>query len=557
MRRITIVILIALTLSMHADERERWIEKTLRSMTLDEKVGQVLFISAIGGFKSQQSDAFEKIRRNIVEFHAGGYNVALGDPAAAAVLINSMQRLARVPLLISGDLEGGAGYVFPGATRLPLGMALGATNDEALAYEAGRIAAKEGRALGFHINYYPVADVNNNPLNPIINIRSFGEDPVRVAAMVRAYIRGCHDGGMLCTAKHFPGHGDTATDSHSTMPVVAADRKRLDALELVPFRAAIDENVDAIMTAHIALPEIEPDTRLPATLSPKVLTALLRDELHFRGLVFTDALDMQGVLGTFGEGEVAVRALEAGVDVLLFANAETMHPAVKAAVESGRIPTTRLDQSVRRILDAKWRMGLAKSRLTDIACIDTVVGSREHREKAQEMMNRAVTLVRNTNNAVPLRPSPDLRVLHVNVLDNTTRWINNLTPGPAFAAEIKKRFPNTTSMQIDERSSPLEIDAVRKTADLADAIIVGTFVLTRWAKGTIELPQQQLQLLRDLMKVKKPFILATFGSPYVLRSLPSTPNYLAAYDSHDAAQIAMARAIIGEIEIRGVSPVTP
>lgn len=526
-------------------------------MTLDEKIGQLLFVSGQGGFKSQDSEAFEKIRRNIVEYHAGGYNVALGDPAAVALMINSMQRLARVPLLISGDLEGGAGWVFPGATRLPRGMAIAATNDEALAYEAGKIAATEGRALGFHINYYPVADVNSNPQNPIINIRSFGEDPAKVSAMVRAYVRGCQENGMLCTAKHFPGHGDTATDSHSEMPVVAADRKRLDTVELVPFRAAIDAGVAAVMTAHIALPEIEPDPRLPATLSPRVLTSLLREDLRFPGLIITDALDMQGVLATFGEGEVAVRAVEAGADVLLFARPETMHPALKAAVESGRLSNARIEQSVRRILDAKWRSGLAKGKLTDLARIDTIVGSRAHRDKAQEMMDRAITLVRNEKGAVPLAPAPGLRVLQLNVLDSTTRWLHNAVPGGVFAAEVKKRFPNAALVQLDDRSSPREIDLVRSAAAHADAIVVGTFVLTSWAKGSVELPPQHIALLRELAKLEKPFILTAFGSPYVLRSLPETPGALAAYDTHDAAQIAAAKAIAGEIPIRGVLPVTP
>ena len=556
MKRYSLALLLLLTFPALADKRERWIEHTLRSMSLDEKVGQVLFVSGTGGFKNQETEAFEKIRRNIVEYHVGGYNVALGDPASVAVMINSMQRLSRLPLLISGDLEGGAGWVFPGATRLPRGMAIAATNDETFAYEAGKIAAKEGRALGFHINYYPVADVNSNPQNPIINIRSFGEDPAKVAAMVQAYVRGCQDNGMLCTAKHFPGHGDTSTDSHSEMPVVTADRKRLDTVELVPFRAAIEAKVAAIMTAHIALPQIEPDTRLPATLSPKVLTSLLREELHFPGLIFTDALDMQGVLATFGEGEVAVRALEAGVDVLLFAKPDTMHPAIKTAVESGRLSTARLDQSVRRILDAKWRSGLSKERLVDLSRIDTIVGSRENRDKAQEMMDRAITLVRNENSAIPLAPSKELRVLQLNVLDSANRWLHNQPPGPVFAAELKTRFPNATSIQIDDRSSPQELELVRKAAEHAEAIVIGTFVLTRWAKGTIELPQSHIALIRDLLKMKKPFVLAAFGSPYVIRSLPETPSYLAAYETHDAAQIAAAKAIVGEIGIRGTLPVT-
>ncbi len=556
-RRIVLAVVLLFAVSLHADPRERWIERTLRSMSLDEKIGQLLLVAGHGGYKSQDSEEFQKIRAAIVDYHAGGYNVALGDPASVALLINSMQRLAHVPLLITGDLEGGAGWVFPGATRLPRAMAIGATNDETFAYEAGKIAATEGRALGFHVNYYPVADVNSNPLNPIINIRSFGEDPAKVAAMVRAYIRGCQDNGMLCTTKHFPGHGDTSEDSHSSMPVVLSNRKRLDAIELVPFRAAIDEKVAAIMTAHIALPEIEPDPRVPATLSRNVLTSLLRDELHFEGLIFTDALDMKGALATFGEGEVAVRAVEAGADVLLYAKPETMHPALKAAVESGRLTPARIEQSVRKILDAKWRSGLAKEKFIDLARIDTVVGNREHREKAQEMMDRAITLVRNEKGAVPLAPSNDLRVLQINVLDTTTRWLHGLVPGPVFAAELKKRFPNATLVQLDDRSSPRETDLVRAAATQADAIIVGTFVLTSWAKGTIDLLPQQAALIRDLAKMEKPFILTAFGSPYVLRSLDGVPTALAAYETHDAAQIAAVKAIVGEIPIRGVLPITP
>ncbi|HEY5609972.1 MAG TPA: glycoside hydrolase family 3 C-terminal domain-containing protein, partial [Thermoanaerobaculia bacterium] len=236
-------------------------------------------------------------------------------------------------------------------------------------------------------------------------------------------------------------------------------------------------------------------------------------------------------------------------------NVETMVPAVKAAVESGRVSLARIEQSVRRILDAKWRSGLARRRFVDLDSLDRVIATREHRASAQRMMDRAVTLVRNQNGAIPLRPSKELRLLQVNVLDNTDRWINNLTPGPTLTAELRKRFPKATSMQIDDQSSPEEIDLVRRAAELADAVVVGTFVLTRWAKGTVELPAQQVALIRQLARMRKPFVLVAFGSPYVLRALPETPSYLAAYDTHPEAQRAAAAAIAGEIEIRGTAPV--
>jgi len=272
--------------SLAGAQRDAWTENTLRSMSLDEKIGQLLFPVTAGTFKNIEGEEFKKIRIDLTEHRAGGYHIGRGDPAAVALLTNDMQRLAKIPLLVTADLEAGAGLVYANATRLPSAMALGATGDEQLAYRAGKIVAEEGRALGVHINFHPVADVNNNPLNPIINTRSFGEDVQSVSKLTAAYVRGIQENGQIATAKHFPGHGDVATDSHLELPVLDVNRERLFSLELPPFRAAIASGVGAIMSAHIYLPQLEAESGVPATLSRNVLTTLLRQELGFTELIF-------------------------------------------------------------------------------------------------------------------------------------------------------------------------------------------------------------------------------------------------------------------------------
>src|SRR5579859_3962344 len=278
----------------------KWVEKTLKSMSLDEKIGQLICPALPNAnFRSTDTIDFENARRNVVEYHVGGYHTFGGDPASVALFLNRLQQLAKVPLLITADFEGGPGYTMFGATRLPLAMSIGATGDPHFAYEAGKLTAEEGRAIGVDVNFYPVADVQNNPQNPIINIRSFGGDPARVSEFVREYVRGAQENGEIATAKHFPGHGDVATDSHLQMPVLEIDRPRLESVELPPFKAAVDQGVGAVMTAHIWLTKVEPEKGVPSTLSKNVITGVLRDELHFKGLVFTDAMTMRGITSNF------------------------------------------------------------------------------------------------------------------------------------------------------------------------------------------------------------------------------------------------------------------
>jgi beta-N-acetylhexosaminidase len=536
--------------------RDAWVEKIFRSMTLDEKIGQLLVPAVAGGFRNIESEDFQKLRRDIVEFHVGGYHTFGGDAAGVAALLNDLQKLAKIPLLTTADLEGGAGYVIGGATRFPLAMAIGATGQEKYAYEAGHATSEEGRALGINVDFYPVVDVQNNPANPIINIRSFGEDPARVSALATAYLKGVQDAGMLATAKHFPGHGDVATDSHLEMPVLNVDRARLERIELVPFRAAIQAGVGAVMSAHINVPAIEPEKGLPSTLSHNVLTGILRDELNFQGLIFTDAMTMHGITNNYKEDDAAVRAVLAGADIILHPpTAEGSFNGIKAAVQSGRIPMSRIDESVRRILTAKARLGLDHYKPADINRLSTLVGSQAHRDLSQSISDAAVTLVRDDRNVLPLAASADKRVLHINLLDSRFGWREGVV-GRVAAAELLKRFPKAITIQLDDGSTRNEFDMARHMTDLVDAVVVTAFIRVAAYKGTIDLNAEQLRFLKDLSAQQKPFVFALFGSPYLLHHVPELPSYILTYDVNPGSELSAIKAITGEIPFRGKLPIS-
>ena len=542
-----------------AGPHTRWVDKTLRSMTVDEKIGQMIMPGyEIGSFRNVDSEEFAKVRRNIVEFHVGGVHVYGGDPTPVALAINEMQKLTKVPLLISDNFEGGVGYVLFGATRFPLAMAIGATGDERLAYEAAKVTAQEGRAIGVNVNFYPVADVQNNPANPIINIRAFGEDPAMVSRFVSAYIRGAQENGQIATAKHFPGHGDVASDSHLEMPVLNVTAQRLESVELPPFRAAVAQGVAAFMSAHIWLPQIEPEKGLPSTLSKNVITGILRDELGYDGVVFTDAMTMRGVSANFKNDDATLRAVEAGADIILIPpSVEDSFRAIKSALESGRLAESRIDVSVRRILTAKARFDLAnpKNRFVDVDRLMTILGTREHRDFAQRIEDQAITLVRDENQALPLRASPDLRVVQINVVDTRSGWREGAV-GRVVAAELPKRFPRAVTVQVDDQSTPTELDLVRKLAMTGDALVVNGFIRVAAYKGSIDLTPAEVTLLRDLAAMKKPFVFTVFGSPYVLTHIPELPSYIVTYDTSPLAEMAMVRAITGEIEFKGKLPIS-
>ena len=552
-----IPLLLSLFVSAAAFAQDPWVERTLRSMSVDEKIGQLLHTRTPGGFRSIDSEEMKAARRAVTELHLGSIHAGIGDASAIALILNELQRLAKVPLLVSSNFEGGAGYVLYGATRMPLAMAIAATGDERLAYQAARVTAEEGRALGVNVNFYPVADVNNNPDNPIINIRSFGEDPATVSRFVAAYVRGTQEHGQIATAKHFPGHGDVTADSHLEMPTLDVTAERLQAIELPPFRAAVDAGVGAFMTAHIWLPRLESEKGLPATLSKPILTDLLRNDLGFEGVLFTDSMGMRGVTSSFGAADAAVRAIEAGADVLVSPpDVEVVYHALQEAVRSGRITEARLDQSVRRVLQAKKNLGLDRpqNRFVDLQKLTQTVGTDANRGVAQTIADRAITLVRDQNNVLPLRPSPDTRVVQINVIDTRSGWREGPV-GRILAAELPKRFARAVTATVDDQTTPSEYELVRKLAAMADVLVVNGFVRVGSYKGSIRLDDEQTRLLRDLAAMKKPLVFNSFGSPFVLAAVPQLPAYAVTYDISGSAEHAAIKAMVGEIPYRGRLPV--
>ncbi|MFY9557271.1 MAG: glycoside hydrolase family 3 N-terminal domain-containing protein [Blastocatellia bacterium] len=539
--------------------QQDWVEKTLRSLTLDEKIGQLILPARVGMFISQDSEAFQQMRRDITEFHVGGYHMLgevdiLHEPAGVALLINHLQELARIPLWITADFEGGVGLRYLGATRLPRAMAMGATGNPDLAYQAGRITAEEARAMGVQVNFYPVADVNNNARNPIINIRSFGGDPSQVGKMARAYIRGSQEHGVMATAKHFPGHGDTSVDSHLELPVIEVDRARLNAVELPPFQAAIEEGVGGVMSAHIALPQIE-SNKLPATLSPKMLSGVLRGELKFDGVIFTDAMNMQGITAHYPDGEAAVLAVKAGADIVLYPQSvEKVFLGLKQAVKTGELTESRIEASVRRILIAKARLGLDRDRFADINKLDKVLGSREHQQTAQQIIESAITLVRDKRNALPLKLAPEQRVLFISMVDNSEGWRDGV-PGRGFFAGLVSRHTKSTNIYVSDKTAPAEFDLIKKLAAFSDVVIVNGFIRVSSSKGSIDMTDTEINLLKHLSSLDKPFAFVLYGSPYLLSFVPELPALALAYEYYPAAEEAALKAVLGEIEFKGRLPI--
>ncbi|HYW42165.1 MAG TPA: glycoside hydrolase family 3 N-terminal domain-containing protein [Bryobacteraceae bacterium] len=530
-------------------------------MKLRDEVAQLVFIAFHGESPNSRSRDYRKFVRLIRETKVGGLilnNVSNGrvvqkaEPYAVAAFLNRLQRMAAVPLMVGGDFERGASMRVDGTTVFPHAMAFGAAGDPAFSRYEGEVTAREARALGVHWIYYPVADVNNNPDNPIINIRSFGENPQDVAAQVRAFIEGAHadkKNMVLATAKHFPGHGDTAVDSHMNLPSIPADRERLERLELVPFKAAIAAGVDSIMTAHIAVPALAPPD-LPATLSPAILTDLLRKQLGFNGLVVTDALEMRGIANGFGPGEASVRALEAGADTLLMpSDPDAAIKAVISAVESGRLTRARIQASVVKILSAKEKVGLDRKRFVDLEAIADVIDSPEANEKAQEIADRAVTLVRNNSGMLPLA-APE-HACYVVMAENRFT-----AQGQTFSLEVRKRVARAAVVTLEPSLLRQQLDEAVAGLSGCNAYAIAAFASVAANRGSVGLAGDLPHVVEALMAAGKPVALIALGNPYLLRNFPNVAAYLATFSTVPPSEIAAVKALFGEINIRGHLPVS-
>ena len=567
-----------------------WADSVLATLSLRDKAAQMVWPWVLGDYTASDDPAFERIAGLVRDQHLGGIIVSVGSPTEIAAKLNALQRVSALPLLVGADLETGAafrargGYFLPngidlgGATAFPYEMGIGATRDSALAYAMGRVTAREGRALGIHMAFAPVVDVNNNPKNPVISIRSFGENPHLVSELSAAFVRGVEENGMLATAKHFPGHGDTEQNSHLELARVNASRVELDTVELPPFRAAINAGVSGVMTFHGYIPALD-TTHTAATLNPRIMTGLLRDSLGFKGIIVTDALDMNGVLGGMTMGEVSQRAVLAGADVLLMPSDNVgAIDAVVEGVRSGRFPESRIDASVRRLLAAKHRMGLDHDRLVDIQAMRSVVGDSANRAVAALAAERAITLVKDSLGIVPLGRLPKTaRVVSLTIAPKV-----DLGAGSTFNAELTRVFPSLRALTLSPESLygssgagagaavtggtyvaspqpalfPASVENALRAAQGAEVVIVSSYFGASSSTASLAAPTGMAELITGLQKAGSRVILATFSNPYIASELPPTEAYLISWGSLPVSQRAAARAVLGLAPITGQLPIT-
>jgi beta-N-acetylhexosaminidase len=560
-------------------EALKWADAELRRMTLDEKIGQLVSVGVNATFLNQGSEAYRELRRQVERNHIGGIILFRGAVYESTHLVNRMQQLARRPLLISADLEAGSGMRFDDTINFPWNMAVGATGNAEYARRQGEVTAREARAMGVQQIFAPVVDVNNNAQNPVINVRSYGEDPALVARMAAAFTEGAQGAGVIATAKHFPGHGDTAVDSHRGLPVIDVARTRLDALELVPFRAAIAAGIGSVMIAHIGLPQIDPTTvsplprteakrsgyadsevivenaRLPATLSPVVVGGILRRDLGFDGIIVTDALDMSGLTIYFTPGEAAVRAVLAGADMLLKpSDTDAVIAGVREAVAAGRLTEKRIEESARRLLAAKYDLGLVKQRIAPLDEIDVVVSNDAATKLAQEIAEHAITLVRDDARLVPASNlATGARIFNLAITNGEDRlWVAN-----AFAGALARGGRKVETAVLDERSTEKEVDKALASAKDSELIVVSMYGRVRTGQSNSgALPDAGMRALKKLIERKAPIVGISFGNPYLLQSFPDLKTYMVAYGDMPSLQRAAARALVGEIDITGKLPIT-
>ena len=525
------------------------VERLLRTLTVRQKIGQLVTPWLGGGYMAFDDSLYLVAARWVDSLEVGGIYISVGSPLDIAAKLNSLQKRSRLPLIVSSDLEWGPGMRLSGGTTFPHVMAAGATGDPRDAYAIARAAAIEGRAVGIHVNFAPDADLNNNPLNPVINTRSFGEDPALVSRLVSAYIRGLRDHGMLSTLKHFPGHGDTEVDSHIGLPVIRAGYGRLDSLELVPFRAGIEAGADVVMSAHIAFPTfIGSDD--PGTLSAAVLTGLLRDSLGFRGIVVTDALSMGAIVTKYGAGEAAVRAFLAGSDILLMpADPDSAINAMTVAVQSGRVTAERLDVSVRRILETKHRLGLFRRRTVPLDTVMTVVGRREFQRTAEDLAVRSLTLVRDSIGTLAGWRRTRGRLAMIVYADELN------TSAGAHLTQLLRLGGDTVSVfRLWPMSGPQSYDSARAVIAREPRVAFVANVRPISGRGTIVLPDSLARLVTAVDSTK-PTLLVSLGSPYLLNQTPTVKSFLIAWSGARVSERAVALALLGRVPISGRLPV--
>jgi beta-N-acetylhexosaminidase len=588
---------------VHLDKKgEKWARESLKKMSLEQKIGQMFMIWAQADFMNIVSPEYTALRNTMRKYHIGGFGVTVSyengllsktPPLETAMLTNQLQSDSEFPLIFAADFERGLAFRLGEVTNFPHAMAFGATGDPELAREAGRITAREARAIGVQWNWFPDSDVNSNPENPVINTRSFGEDPKRVSEMVTAYIQGAHEFGMLTTAKHFPGHGDTDIDSHLAVPLIRGDKPHLESVELPPFAAAIQAGVDAVMVAHVVVPALDSDPNHVATISPAIVSGVLKQQMGFNGLVITDALNMRALMKLFPEGgsvaagRAAVEAVKAGDDILLLPpDLEGAYNGLLQAVRSGEIPESRIDESVLKILRAKASVGLNKATPVDINAVNHIVASPASQATAQEIADEAVALVRDNHQVLPLKVTAKgaTTPVHANPArtgDPGTNPAQNsyqstvenrastlaliFTPdlrsdaGLILEKELRARISGAKVMYIDPHNAAFLASLVMDAVEQAKVVIAAAYLGPQAGAptNTSVLQNAQAMLLQDVVqKAAEKTVVVAMGNPYIAAQLPEVQTYMCTFSDAEVSEVSAVKAMFGEIPMPGRLPVT-
>jgi beta-N-acetylhexosaminidase len=580
---------------VHLDhDGEKWAQKTLKKLSLEEKIGQMFMIRlAMPQFVNLKNPEYLNWLDQIARYHLGsvlltvpaeGPSLSKSEPYEAAMLINQLQRASKIPLLVAADYERGLSMRLNGTTVFPHSMAFGAAGKPEFAEQFGKIVAEESRAIGVQWNLMPIADVNSNPANPVINTRSFGEDPAQVSSLVTAYIRGARNNGLLTAAKHFPGHGDTATDSHLGLAAVNRTREQINKIDLPPFQAAIAAGTDAVMVAHITAPVLEPDPSRVATNSPAIVNGILKQELGFKGLIMTDAMDMAALTSVYPETgpaaakHAAIDTVRAGNDMLiLFTDLDGAYKGLLSAVRSGEIPEKRIDESVLKILRTKASVGLNKASQIDINNISSAISSPQNLTTAQQIADSAITLVRDNGRMLPLarrQRASSSAPAYGTVQQEGSKFLCIIFTddvrsdnGRQLQRELRARIPDARIIFVDPRiaaGSTAEIQSALASAENVLAAIYlipvpGRAVRKEGSTGvnTISVPDATAALLQSILEAKREkTAVVSFGSPYFLADFPQIENYVCAYSNAITSETAAIRALFGEIPFHGRLPVT-
>ncbi len=533
-------------------QQKSWAELTLKELSLREKIAQMMVYHMNMRFLNEESPRWKEIKLLLETDGIGGIHIWFGDVGTSLTLLNQIQELSKVPVIVDADIEYGIQRRFPSGTDLPPLMAIAATNNPNYAYEAGKISAIEGRALGIHWNFSPVTDVNNNPNNPIINTRSFGEDPDDVGKYSVQYIKGLQEHGMLATAKHFPGHGDTETDSHTSLATIPSDSSRLWSLELKPFQTVIDAGVDAMMVAHVHAPDFQPNANYPATLSSFWVTDILRKKMGFKGVVVTDAMGMGGVSRNYSDSYALIHAINAGCDFILQNyNLKKSIDNVENAVKQGIILEERINDAALKMLELKEKAGLNQQRYISMSETKKVLGNKEFNLKANEIASKSITLVKNENSFLPLTVGEKEEIVVIDIYDHPNNHEESTT-----TKKLKRSGLPIRALQVDESDTKMYYESILNTVPTNAPIILNAFASPSAWKNRIYLPTPQMEFINALNKKSKRLILISFGNPYLIRGLPETPAYICAWKGNDVMQNALVASLMGKTNFTGRLPIT-